>query len=41
MPHEDSHYPDEWFAIAEKDLHRMKWALAGDDPALAGFCLQQ
>ncbi len=41
MPHEDSLYPDAWFAIAEKDLHRVKRALADDDPELAGYCLQQ
>ncbi len=41
MPHEDSQYPDEWFAIAEKDLHRVTRALADDDPELAGYCLQQ
>lgn len=41
MPHEDSHYPDAWFAIAERDLHRVKRALADDDPELAGYCLQQ
>ncbi len=41
MPHEDSQYPEEWFAIAEKDLHRVQRALADDDPELAGYCLQQ
>lgn len=41
MPNEESHYPDDWRRIAEKDLARVDRSLADGDPELAGFCLQQ
>jgi HEPN domain-containing protein len=40
MPGNDSHYPADWRAIAEKDWKRAQ-SLLGEDPELAGFCLQQ
>jgi HEPN domain-containing protein len=41
MPSEESHYPADWFRIAEKDLARVERSLADGDPELAAFCLQQ
>jgi len=41
MPPDESLYPADWVAVAEKDLNRLARALGDDDPELAGFCLQQ
>jgi HEPN domain-containing protein len=41
MQHEESFYPSDWLKIAKKDLERTKQLIDLDDPALAGFCLQQ
>ncbi len=41
MQHDESLYPPDWVAIAEKDLERMKRMLEDDDPGIAGFFLQQ
>lgn len=41
MPPEDSLYPAEWQAIAEKDFMRVQRGLRDDDPELAAFYLQQ
>ena len=40
MPGNDSHYPEDWRAIAEKDWKRAQ-SMADEDPELAGFCLQR
>lgn len=37
----ESKLPDDWFAKAEKDLHRVDILLAADDIEGAGFHLQQ
>ncbi len=41
MAIEESSFPADWFRIAEKDLHRVEWALEDDDAEAAGFFLQQ
>jgi HEPN domain-containing protein len=41
QPEEESTYPHDWLRIAEKDLQRVAFGLAGNDPDLAGFYLQQ
>lgn len=41
MPPNDSLYPADWMAVAEKDLNRLSRALGDNDPELAGYCLQQ
>ena len=37
----ESSYPKDWLRIAEKDWKRVGMLIDGDDPELAGFCLQQ
>jgi HEPN domain-containing protein len=41
MQRNDSLYPPDWLAIAEKDLLRIEWSLRENDPEIAGFFLQQ
>ena len=41
QPEDESIYPQDWLRIAEKDLQRVAFGLAGNDPDLAGFYLQQ
>jgi len=41
MPREESHYAGDWLRLAERDWERVGRLLNQDDPALAGFCLQQ
>jgi HEPN domain-containing protein len=41
MPPEESAYTSEWIRIGEKDLIRVERLLEMDDPAAAGFYLQQ
>jgi HEPN domain-containing protein len=41
MPHEESLYPADWLRLAERDWGRVERLLDGQDPELAGFCLQQ
>ena len=41
MQHNDSPYPKDWLAIAEKDLKRLRRAMRAHDPDQAGFYLQQ
>ncbi len=41
MPPRNSNYPEDWLRIARKDWARVEMLLKEDDPALAGFCLQQ
>ena len=41
MPREESLYAGDWLRLAERDWERVRWLLDQDDPALAGFCLQQ
>jgi HEPN domain-containing protein len=41
MPREESLYPADWLRLAERDWKRVERLLAGKDPELAGFCLQQ
>jgi len=41
MQRNDSLYPPDWLAIAEKDLVRAEWSLRENDPEIAGFFLQQ
>ena len=41
MPLEESTYPRDWLAIAERDLSRVDRCLRDMDPAAAGFFLQQ
>lgn len=41
MPPNESLYPADWTAVAEKFLNRLARALGDNDPELAGFCLQQ
>jgi HEPN domain-containing protein len=40
-PDEESAYPADWLAIAERDLARVERCLRDDDPEAAGFFLQQ
>ena len=37
----ESRYPNDWLALAEKDLLRVTRSLRDKDPELAAFCLQQ
>ena len=37
----ESRYPNDWLALAEKDLQRVTRSLHDKDPELAAFCLQQ
>ncbi|MDP2682749.1 MAG: HEPN domain-containing protein [Deltaproteobacteria bacterium] len=37
----DSHYPEDWTKVAEKDWHRMEVLLKDGDPDGAAFFLQQ
>jgi len=41
MPRKESLYPADWLRIAEKDLRRVDYLLDVQDPAAAGFFLQQ
>jgi HEPN domain-containing protein len=41
MQSSESSYPKDWLRIAEKDWKRVEMLIDGDDPELAGFCLQQ
>jgi HEPN domain-containing protein len=41
MPPDEASYFKDWLRIAEKDWKRVQMLLDEDDPALAGFCLQQ
>jgi HEPN domain-containing protein len=41
MPREESLYAGDWLRLAERDWERVGRLLDQDDPALAGFCLQQ
>ena len=41
MPPEESTYPMDWLAIAERDLSRVDRCLRDRDPEAAGFFLQQ
>ena len=41
MSGEESSYAADWRRLAERDLARVGRLLDQDDPALAGFCLQQ
>ena len=41
MPPRESRYPNDWLALAEKDLVRVNRSLRDKDPELAAFCLQQ
>ncbi|MDP2603496.1 MAG: HEPN domain-containing protein [Deltaproteobacteria bacterium] len=41
MPPKESRYPNDWLALAEKDLLRVTRSLRDKDPELAAFCLQQ
>lgn len=41
MPREESHYPQDWLKVADKDWRRMGQALDDGDPEEAGFWLQQ
>jgi len=41
MPRRESRYPNDWLALAEKDLQRVTRSLHDKDPELAAFCLQQ
>ena len=41
MPRRESRYPNDWLALAEKDLLRVTRSLRDKDPELAAFCLQQ
>ena len=41
MAHEESHYPSDWFRVAEKDLDRVKYLMEAHDSGAAGFFLQQ
>ncbi len=41
MHPEESLYPEDWIAIAEKDLRRVEDLLGLQDPEAAGFFLQQ
>lgn len=41
MRHDESTYPQDWKAIAQRDLDRSQRMLADDDPQAAGFYLQQ
>ena len=41
MPREESTYPQDWLAIAERDLLRVGRALRDDDAEAAAFFLQQ
>jgi HEPN domain-containing protein len=41
MPRRESRYPNDWLALAEKDLQRVTRSLRDKDPELAAFCLQQ
>ena len=41
MPPEESTYPRDWLAIAERDLSRVDRCLRDRDPEAAGFFLQQ
>ena len=41
MPRRESRYPNEWLALAEKDLQRVTRSLRDKAPELAAFCLQQ
>lgn len=41
MPGKESLYPADWLRIAERDLQRVAHLLAVQDPAAAGFFLQQ
>lgn len=41
MPGKESLYPADWLRIAERDLQRVVHLLAAQDPAAAGFFLQQ
>ncbi len=41
MPREESTYPQDWLAIAERDLDRVGRSLRDDDAEAAAFFLQQ
>jgi len=41
MPPKESHYPRDWFRIAEKDFKRAEQLLKLDDAEGAGYNLQQ
>ena len=41
MPREESTYPEDWLAIAERDLDRVGRSLRDDDTEAAAFFLQQ
>ena len=41
MPPKESRYPNDWLALAEKDLLRVTRSLRDKDPELAAFYLQQ
>ena len=41
MPREESTYPQDWLAIAERDLDRIGRSLRDDDTEAAAFFLQQ
>jgi len=41
MPPEESHYPQDWLRIADKDWRRIDQALDDSDAEGAGFWLQQ
>ena len=41
MPLEESAYPADWLRIGERDLRRVSLMLDAQDPAAAGFFLQQ
>ena len=41
MPRRESRYPNDWLALAEKDLQRVTRSLRDKAPELAAFCLQQ
>lgn len=41
MPPNESLYPGDWLAIAEKDWKRVETLLKADDPDASGFYLQQ
>ena len=41
MPRRESRYPNDWLALAEKDLQRVTRSLRDKDPELAAFYLQQ
>ncbi len=41
MPREESTYPEDWLAIAERDLDRVSRSLRDNDTEAAAFFLQQ